>query len=60
MKINLLTILFILSLLTLTNSQANYNKVMHNYDPEAKCLDGSPGLLYVHEGGDANKILIFF
>lgn len=25
-----------------------YQKVVHNYDPEAKCLDGSPGLLYVH------------
>jgi len=29
-----------------------YKKVIHNYNPEAKCLDGSPGLLYVHEGGD--------
>ena len=52
--------MFIFSLIVLANTQANYNKVIHNYDPEAICLDGSPGLLYVHEGGDANKILIFF
>lgn len=36
-----------------------YRKVIHNYDPEAKCIDGSPGLLYVHEGGDTRNILIF-
>ena len=60
MKIKYLTLLFIFSLIVLANTQANYNKVIHNYDPEAICLDGSPGLLYVHEGGDANKILIFF
>jgi hypothetical protein len=28
--------------------KAYYEKVIHNYDPEAKCLDGTPGLLYVH------------
>lgn len=60
MKINLLTLLLIIYLIILTNTQANYKKVIHNYDPEAKCLDGSPGLLYVHEGGDDKKILIFF
>jgi hypothetical protein len=36
-----------------------YRRVIHNYDPEAKCLDGTPGLLYVHEGGDTKNILIF-
>lgn len=44
----------------LTTSSGNYKKIIHNSDPEAKCLDGSPGLLYVHEGGDPAKILIFF
>jgi len=43
-------ILLFLTLLVFT-LQVNYKKVIHNYDPEAKCLDGSPGLLYVHEGG---------
>ena len=29
-----------------------YRKIVHNTDPdEAKCLDGSPGVLYLHEGG---------
>jgi hypothetical protein len=37
-----------------------YRKVIHNTDPEARCLDGSPSLLYVHEGGDPKNILIFF
>jgi len=27
---------------------ANYTKVVHNIDPEARCLDGSPAFLYVH------------
>lgn len=39
---------------------AGYRKVVHNYDPEGRCLDGSPSFLYVHEGGDPTKILIFF
>lgn len=50
----------VLLLLTLANCQTGYKKVIHNYDPQAKCLDGSPSLLYVHEGGDPKKILIFF
>jgi hypothetical protein len=60
MKINIATSLFTLALIVLSNTQENYKKVIHNYDPEAKCLDGSPGLLYVHEGGDAKNFLIFF
>jgi hypothetical protein len=44
----------------LITTSPNYKKIIHNSDPEAKCLDGSPGLLYVHVGGDPSKILIFF
>ena len=40
--------------------ETNYKKIVHNFDPEAKCLDWTPGLLYVHEGGDPKKFLIFF
>lgn len=50
---------FVLGTLT-TSSQTPYQKVVHNIDPSAKCLDGSPGFLYVHEGGDLSKIMIFF
>lgn len=42
------------------NAEEFYSKVIHNLDPEAKCLDGSPGLIYVHEGGDYKKIMLFF
>lgn len=27
-----------------------YRKILNTIDPEAKCLDGTPGLLYTHEG----------
>jgi len=38
-------------LLTLTYCQSTfYQKVIHNTDPEAKCLDGSSPFLYIHEG----------
>lgn len=50
---------FLLHCVLITTS-TNYKKIIHNSDPEAKCLDGSPGLLYVHEGGDPSKIMIFF
>lgn len=29
-------------------TQEVYKKITHNTDPEAKCLDGSPGALYIH------------
>lgn len=35
--------------LVLSNCQtAFYKKVIHNTDPDAKCLDGSPPFLYIH------------
>lgn len=37
-----------------------YNKIIHYTDPDALCLDGTPPLLYVHEGTDKNRFLIFF
>jgi hypothetical protein len=37
-----------------------YKKVLNTIDPEAKCLDGSPGLLYTHEGTEKDKFVIFF
>jgi O-palmitoleoyl-L-serine hydrolase len=54
-----LCLLVILAACLLGANSQNYKKVIHNYDPQAKCLDGSPGLLYVHEGGDPKKILMF-
>jgi len=37
-----------------------YKKIIHNTDPKAKCLDGSSPAIYLHEGGDTKKFLIFF
>ncbi len=54
-------LLIVLSVFILTTQAENvYKKIVHNYDPEAKCLDGSPSFLYVHEGGDTKNIMIFF
>jgi hypothetical protein len=39
---------------------AFYTKVIHNTDPEAKCLDGSSPMIYLHEGGDTKNILFYF
>ena len=32
--------------------EAAYDLIIHKTDPDAKCLDGSPPALYLHEGGD--------
>ena len=37
-----------------------FKKVIHNTDPKARCLDGSPPALYIHQGNDPNKFIIFF
>ncbi len=55
-----LTFLSLLSLILLAQSVSYYTKVTHRTDPDAKCLDGSPASIYVHEGGDTSKILFYF
>lgn len=37
-----------------------YIKVIHNIDDSAKCLDGSPAVVYEHIGQEKNKFVIFF
>jgi O-palmitoleoyl-L-serine hydrolase len=49
-----------LLLIACTCDELPFKKVIHNTDPNAKCLDGSPPALYVHEGGDPTKFIIFF
>ena len=52
------TILLLMLCVALTATlNPNYTKIIHNTDPEAKCLDGSSPMIYLHEGGDAKKIL---
>ena len=40
--------------------EEDYKLVIHNSDPMAKCLDGTPPALYLHEGGDRTKFVVFF
>jgi hypothetical protein len=47
----------ILILAISVQSSMFYQKVLHNTDPNAKCLDGSIPMIYLHEGGDTSKIL---
>lgn len=41
-------------------STSDYTKIIHNTDPNAKCLDGSGPMIYLHEGGDTKNILFYF
>lgn len=41
-------LIFVLSLFYLSQTEEVYKKIVHNTDSEAKCLDGSPGALYIH------------
>jgi hypothetical protein len=53
----MLIILLVLCVSITARINANYTKIIHNTDPEAKCLDGSSPMIYLHEGGDNKKIL---
>lgn len=44
----------------LSSSTEAYQKVIHNIDQSALCLDGSPAALYEHAGSEKDKFLIFF
>ena len=55
-----LTLLVLMSLTALCLGEGPYRKIVHDTDPNAKCLDGSSPLLYLHEGGDKTRFLIFF
>jgi hypothetical protein len=53
-------LLVISALLILVRSEEPaYKKVVHNTDPEARCIDGSSPAIYLHEG-DPKNILFFF
>lgn len=42
-------------------SGQKYTKIVNTLDPEAKCLDGSPPIVYVHQGLLAkSNIIIWF
>ena len=53
-------ILALLTLQVVLGAEEPYKLVIHNTDPEAKCLDGTSPALYLHEGGDTKHFLVFF
>ena len=56
----LFILLVLIALVDCTADPKLYQKIIHNTDPEAKCLDGSPGFVYLNEGGDTKNIMIYF
>ena len=51
-------LLLVIIPLIVSNAEELYRKVVHETDPEAKCLDGSPAAIYLHEG-DPRKIMFY-
>lgn len=43
-------LILVLAILISVSQAENYKKLVHFTDPEAKCLDGSPPAIYVHQG----------
>jgi hypothetical protein len=52
--------LLLVGLLVCAISAEPYKKLIHNTDPDAKCLDGSSPMIYLHEGGDTKNLLFYF
>ena len=50
-------LLLAIAIVAWASASPDYVKIVHNTDPEAKCLDGSSPMVYLHEGGDTNNIL---
>ena len=47
---NKLLCLFAIACIILSVQAQKYQKIVHNTDPDAKCLDGTSPALYIHEG----------
>jgi len=57
---NYILVLAIFTLVVVLGAEEPYKLVIHNTDPDAKCLDGTSPSLYYHEGGDLTRFLVFF
>jgi hypothetical protein len=53
-------LLFIVILSVASADEDAYLKIKNTLDPAAVCLDGSPPFLYIHEGFEPSKFLIYF
>ena len=58
---NLGTIVIVLLCLvgSLKAEEQPFKKVIHNTDPNAKCIDGSPPAIYIPSGSEPDKFVIF-
>jgi hypothetical protein len=54
MKSQLLLALFVILV-----AAQDYRKITHDEDAEARCLDGSPAAMYLHEGNSRNLLFFF-
>lgn len=54
-----ITLLFVLACLFAAAEQP-YQKIIHNTDTKARCLDGSSPAVYFHQGSEKTKFLIYF
>lgn len=54
------TFIGLLLLISCVAAEDYYRKIIHGTDPQAKCLDGSSPMIYLHEGGDTKNILFYF
>lgn len=59
MKVSAKSLLIVLIYAISIASQAIYNKVIHNIDPEARCLDGSLPAIYLHEADPKKYSLLY-
>lgn len=50
-------LLFTLALITHTQ---HFKKITNNRDPEARCLDGSTPIYYIHQGLTKSNFIIWF
>ena len=41
---------FLIIILASSGTPTFYNKIIHNTDPNARCLDGSSPAVYLHQG----------
>ena len=57
---NLAFLILLVFSATVFCAEEPYKLVIHNTDPNAKCLDGTSPALYLHEGGDNKRFLVFF
>jgi hypothetical protein len=56
-----ITIIFLVGLLLAVRIDGqHFKKVINTRDPEAKCLDGSPPIYYIHQGREKSNFIIWF